>query len=294
MSDGSAHAFDATDLERLTELQGEIVDPRYAATGWRSTQTFVGATVAGYREDVHYVCPRPEDAPRLMRGWNDLVERTVLGSVHPVIAAAVASFAFVLVHPFDDGNGRLHRFLIHACLARRSFGPDDVVLPVSAAILRERRRYDEVLESVSAPIHERVPWRWTETNEIEVDAAGTGGPTRNLYRTFDATEMVTFLFACIADAVEQDLVEELGFLAVFDRAVARARDVVDMPDRRLTLFVRLVLQNGGTLSARKRWRFEELTDDEVAAMEVAVRSARDSVALERDDAYVNDSIRGDP
>lgn len=188
------------------------------------------------------------------------------------------------MHPFDDGNGRLHRFLIHAFLARRSFGPDHIVLPVSAAILRDRRRYDEVLETVSAPISERVPWRWTEANEIEVDDAGAAGPTRNLYRTFDATEMVMFLFTCIADSVERDLVEELGFLAVFDRACSRAREVVDMPDRRLSLFVRLVLQNGGELSARKRRTFEELTDDEVEAMEAAVRSARDSATLERDES----------
>ena len=50
-----------------------------------------------------------------------------------------------------------------------------------------------------------------------------------------------------------------------------------MSTGRLALFVRLVLHNGGHLSERKRPQFEELSDDEVAAMEAAVRSARDSV-----------------
>jgi hypothetical protein len=45
------------------------------------------------------------------------------------------SFVFVFVHPFEDGNGRIHRHLIHHMLAMRGFSPIGVVFPVSAAIL---------------------------------------------------------------------------------------------------------------------------------------------------------------
>ena len=55
-----------------------------------------------------------------------------------------------------------------------------------------------------------------------------------------------------------------------------------MPDRRLSLFVRLVLQNGGRLSERKRPQFEELSDEEIESMEAAVSSARDSVPVTRE------------
>ena len=64
--------FDPSDKAALIRLQGDIVDPRYAATGWRTFQNFVGATVGGYREDVHFVCPRPEDVPGLMEAWMSL------------------------------------------------------------------------------------------------------------------------------------------------------------------------------------------------------------------------------
>ena len=57
----------------------------------------------------------------------------------PVVAAAVSSFAFVFIHPFEDGNGRIHRFLIHHVLSRRGYSPPGVIFPVSAAILRDRR-----------------------------------------------------------------------------------------------------------------------------------------------------------
>ena len=54
-------SFDPSDKAALIRLQGDIVDPRYAATDWRTFQNFVGATVGEYREDIHFVCPRPED-----------------------------------------------------------------------------------------------------------------------------------------------------------------------------------------------------------------------------------------
>jgi hypothetical protein len=31
---------------------------------------------------------------------------------------ALLGFGFMFVHPFEDGNGRIHRFLIHHCLAK--------------------------------------------------------------------------------------------------------------------------------------------------------------------------------
>jgi len=35
-----------------------------------------------------------------------------------LVRAAVVSFAFVFIHPFMNGNGRLSRFLIHHCLGQ--------------------------------------------------------------------------------------------------------------------------------------------------------------------------------
>ncbi len=46
-----------------------------------------------------------------------------------------------------------------------------------------------------------------------------------------------------------------------------------LPEIRANLFLRLVLQNGGRLSARKRGLFLELSDDEVAALERAANLA---------------------
>jgi hypothetical protein len=263
-----APGFDPTDKAALIRLQGDIVDPRYAETDWRDFQNFVGETVGGYREEVHFIAPRPQDVPRLMEAWMASTQRVAEGGVDPVVAAAVSAFGFVLIHPFGDGNGRIHRFLMHHMLARLGFSPPGVIFPVSAAILRDRRSYDEVLETFSRPLFPFIRWGWTAGREIVVD-----NDTADLYRYFDATAFAEYLYDRVADTVRCDLREELGFVAVFDRALAGVREVVDMPDRRASLFVRLCLQNDGRLSAAKRWQFPELEDAEIAAMEAAVQGA---------------------
>lgn len=94
-----------------------------------------------------------------------------------------------------------------------------------------------------------------------------------LYRYFDATAQAEYLYERVIDTVRHDLKEELGFVATYDRALAAVRDIVDMPDRRASLFVRLCLQNGGRLAKSRRPAFEELTETEVTAMEAAVQAA---------------------
>lgn len=264
----SAPAFAPADKAAIVRLQNVIVDPRYAATDWRAFQNFVGETTVDFREQVHFICPRPEDVPSLMDGWMAMTARMLAGSVEPVVAAAVAAFAFVFIHPFEDGNGRIHRFMVHHVLSRTGFSPDNVIFPVSAAIVRDQRSYDAVLESFSQPLLEAIDWAWTSEREIAVR-----NDTASLYRFFDATLFAEYLYDRVIDTVRTDLREELGFLTIFDRAMEGVRAVVDMPDRRAGLLIRLMLQNGGHLSKGKRGQFEELSDEEIAAMEQAVQAA---------------------
>ena len=272
----AAPEFDPLDKEALVRLQGDIVDRRYAAEDWRESQNYVGSTDGGYRQKAHYICPRPADVPALMDSWMQLTRRIVESGIDPVAAAAVSAFAFVLIHPFEDGNGRIHRFLMHHVLAKRGYSPSGVIFPVSAAILRDRRSYDAVLETFSQPLFEYIRWHWTPQQSIVVE-----NETADLYRYFDATGFVEYLYDRVADTVHRDLKEELGFVAVFDRALGAVREIVDMPDRRASLFVRLCMQNGGRLAGRKRRVFPELEEAEIAAMEAAVRGATPSRFADR-------------
>jgi hypothetical protein len=261
----SARSFEPTDLESLVALQNTIVDPRYAAQRFRDFQNFVGETVGGYRERVHFICPRPQDVSSLMSSWTQMTQR-LKGATDPVVAAALTAFGFVFIHPFEDGNGRIHRFLIHQVLSSEGFTPPDVLFPISAAIVRDRRAYDAALETFSKGIHPFIDWHWIANKEIEVE-----NDTADLYRYFDATPLAEFLYEKAAETVRKDLREELGFIAVYDAAMAAVRDIVDMPDRRASLFVRLCLQNGGRLAKGKRGEFKEISDTEVTAMEAEIQ-----------------------
>ena len=272
----TAQSFDIGDTRALIALQNVIVDSRYAEKGFRDEQNFVGQTVSAIREQVHFVCPRPADVPGLMRGWGAMVARLLdpksSGTIaSPVTAAAAIAFGFVFVHPFMDGNGRIHRFLIHHVLAKMGFAPAGGLFPVSASILRDPAGYDAALESVSKPIMDRLDWRWSDDRTVEVLEGAA-----DLYRYFDATAAAEFLCEKIEDTVRVDLKDELDFIGRFDAVRQAVREVVDMPDRRESLLVRLLMQNGGALSKAKRPDFAELTDPEIAAIETGARAAMDA------------------
>jgi hypothetical protein len=257
-----AAEFDHSDINEFVKLQNMIVDQRYAASGWRSVQNYVGSTRSDFQEHIHFVCPRPEDVQDLMTGWMRLVRRLYESETDPVCAAAAAAFGFVFIHPFEDGNGRIHRFLIHHVLAHAGFAPLGMLFPVSAVMLRDRRAYDQVLAGYSDAILPLV--------EYTLDARGAmtvRNQTDRLYRYWDATVFAEYLYRCVDETIKRDLKEEIGFLQVFDSAVRETMDVVDMPDRRASMLVRFIMQNKGVLSKAKRNLFPELRDDEIAAIE---------------------------
>jgi Fic family protein len=262
-----AAEFDHSNTNEFVKLQNMIVDSRYAASGWRSVQNYVGRTRSDFQEHVHFVCPRPENVGGLMTGWMRLVSRLYESEVDPVCAAAATAFGFVFIHPFEDGNGRIHRFLIHHVLARAGFTPAGLLFPVSAVMLRDRRAYDQVLASYSDSILPLI--------EYTLDAQGgmtVQNQTDHLYKFWDATNFSEYLYRCVDETIKRDLQEEIGFLQVFDTAVRETMDIVDMPDRRASLLVRFIVQNKGTLSKGKRSQFPELLDEELTAIETAVRA----------------------
>ena len=261
----STKSFEPTDPASLVALQNTIVDPRYAAKGYRDFQNFVGETVGGYREIVHFICPRPQDIQALMSGWSEMTTR-LQGAADPVVAAALVSFGFVFLHPFEDGNGRIHRFLMHHILSKEGFTPPDILFPVSAAIVRDRKGYDAALESFSKAIQPHIDWHWTPEKEIEIE-----NDTADLYGYWDATPLAEYLYAKVAETVRKDLKEELDFVGLYDAALDAVRERIDMPDRRASLLVRCLLQNHGNLSNKKRADFAELTDDELVALQSAVQ-----------------------
>ena len=104
--------------EWLNGLQRGTVDERFANNDYRMTWNYPGEAVRIGQERIRFVPPKPQDLPDLMCGWLDACKQMEAAKVRPVLTATVAAFGFVFMHPFDDGKGRIHRFLIHHILAR--------------------------------------------------------------------------------------------------------------------------------------------------------------------------------
>ena len=168
-----------------------------------------------------------------------------------------------MFHPFIDGNGRLHRWLIHHALAAAGYNPVGVVFPISAAILRRIDEYRTVLQSYSAALLPLIEWRATPDNNVEVL-----NETADYYRYFDATAHAEFLYSCVEQTVEKDLPDEIRFLHAFDKFSSAVKEIVEMPDREIELLRVLLAQGRGNLSNRAREKeFRALTDAEATQVE---------------------------
>jgi hypothetical protein len=254
------------ELDELLRLQALVIgDARFVRLGLREEGGFIGEHDRESRAAIpDHISARPEDLGPLIEGLAGF-DRGAARGLDAVIAAAVLAFGFVYIHPFVDGNGRIHRYLIHHVLAQRGFSPAGVVFPVSAAILERIEDYRTVLESYSQRLLPVIDWRPTADGNVSVQ-----NDTGDFYRFFDATPHAEFLYACVRKTIEDDLPREIEFLARYDRFRRRLDDIVDMPDRTIDLLFRFLHQNGGRLSKRARQQeFSRFTDAEVANVEEA-------------------------
>ncbi len=259
--------------ERLLELQHAVLDPRFHEFTWRTRQNWLGDDL-GYRQKVDFVPPRPDDVADLMRGLLAMAEGQRLNnSMDCVVAAACLAFGFVFIHPFMDGNGRIHRYLIHDVLAKAGFTPKGIVLPVSAVILANLGQYTDALEHFSRPLNQRSSFCPATP---EVPATGNDAV---YFRYPDLTRQTEFLYYALERTVTEDLRHEIDFLLGFDRARQALNALLDWPDHSADLFIRLVHHTPWKLSANKRKsHFPWLKDQELEQAEVLVREAFTSAA----------------
>jgi hypothetical protein len=259
-------------LDEIIRLHRVLIeDTRFVRAGLRPDGVFLGERDHNGDPLPEFIGARPDDLAGLMDGLLEANDRMRADDVDPVLKAAATAFAFVYIHPFQDGNGRMHRCLIHHVLAERKFTPPGMVFPVSSVMLDRIDDYRSTLQQHSGPLMPFIEWRPTPERNVEVLNA-----TGDLYRYFDCTEEAEFLYECVSRTVEQDLPREIDYLRRHDEAIRRIMDAVEMPDRVAENLVMSVRQNKGTLSKNRReGEFRRLRDDEVRLLEGIVRDAFD-------------------
>ena len=110
------------------------------------------------KETVHYQAPSPEHIKEDMDIFLKWFDTKI--NIDTVLKAAIAHFWFVMIHPFDDGNGRIARTLSDMLLARSEDSPQRFY-SLSSQILIERKAYYEILQKVqfsSGDITEWIDW----------------------------------------------------------------------------------------------------------------------------------------
>ena len=258
------------DLDELPRLQSIVIgDTRFDRLGLRSEGGFAGEFDGETRMPVpEHISARAEDLIGLVEGMTAF-DRQMASQPDPVARAAVLAFGFVYIHPLEDGNGRLHRYLILHVLARRGFNPPGVVFPISASVLERIDEYRNVIGDYSLRQLPVPDWRPTDQGNVLVL-----NETGDWYRFFDATPHAEFLYECMRQTVERDLPQEAEVLKRYDEFRSRLNLLVDMPDRLSDLLFRFLQNNGGKLSRRGRKReFAALTDLEVTRIEEIYRDS---------------------
>lgn len=241
-------------------------DDRFKTTGYRTEEVFLGPRNRNYEPLPEFIGARHGDVTHLMIALEKCGDRLRDSGVNPVLHAACVAFGFVYIHPFTDGNGRLHRCLIHQILAERKFTPPEMVFPVSSVMLNRIDDYGAVLRAHSGPLMRFISWRALPDGNVEVT-----NDTSDFYRYYDCTSEAEFLYDCILQTTEFDLPREIDYLKRHDVAVRRIINTFEMPGRTAEDIIMLIRRNRGVLPGRRRKKeFARLTESEVASLETIV------------------------
>ena len=110
------------------------------------------------RETVHYVTPSKTELDREMTSFLNWLNTE--DESEPLLKAGIAHLWFIMIHPFDDGNGRLGRAVTDFLLAR-SYPCFMELVSFSKYISLDRKGYYSILEATGKNGMDITPWlKW--------------------------------------------------------------------------------------------------------------------------------------
>lgn len=134
--------------EHLWQIQHELLP--WQPRGYRSGQVWIGGTHA---LNADYAAP---PAAEVLRYMDDLLTYANTSGQLPVVLAAVIHAQFETIHPFEDGNGRVGRALVHAVFTRAGL-IDGGIIPLSTAVRHDQAGYVRALTGYRYDGQARTP-----------------------------------------------------------------------------------------------------------------------------------------
>ncbi len=107
------------------------------------------------KERIHFQAPSATEVKNEMDVFLDWLNKNT--EIDGVLKAAIAHFWFIIIHPFDDGNGRIARTISDMLLAR-SEESTQRFYSLSNQILIEKKKYYEILQKVQHSSGDITDW----------------------------------------------------------------------------------------------------------------------------------------
>ena len=156
--DANTHYEKDLTLERLFGWHNALFPRGYSGfekiivADFRGSEKMEVVSGAIGREKVHYEAPPSDtlkDEMNAFLSWFNKQDATL-------IKAAIAHLWFVVIHPLDDGNGRIARAITDLVLSKIERSNFSKLYSMSTSILENRKGYYEVLDATTGlkPIKE--------------------------------------------------------------------------------------------------------------------------------------------
>lgn len=141
-------------LKLHRDITREVLENPANEGAYRKVRVFVGNKITG---ETVFMPPPPEHVPDLMKDLINWLNSKESAEINPVLAAGMAHYEFVRIHPFVDGNGRTARALATLILVMRGF---DIkrFFALDDYYDSDRRQYYAALKSVDAKTVETTQW----------------------------------------------------------------------------------------------------------------------------------------
>lgn len=255
------------EIERLHRTL--LKDDRFTKIGLRDKEVFLGDRDYNQHPIPEFIGAKHEDLESIMQKWLLMNNELRDSSLHPVLQTALVAFSFVYIHPLEDGNGRLHRYLFHHVLADRGFTPKGIIFPISSVIFDQIEKYKESLTGASSPLLDLIEWETDDKLNVQIL-----NETRDLYQYLDLTKNAEFLYQVVKETIEVNLPLELEELKKYDKAKEALSQYIEMPEGTLSLLINVIKDNSFKLSKSKKTKFfERLTEKEIQDIEMIIKEA---------------------